>query len=105
MRQKIVEESFNRFNVEETGLKVDVERLDEAIGMVQRYVNPADIEDLLAALNELKAEPDKVQRQQRVAEVFNGLGFVQGQVITYAPYLNFLLSGNKGVGDVFGAGD
>jgi hypothetical protein len=105
MRQKIVEESFNRFHVEETGLQVDVARLDEAIGMLQRYVNPADIEGLLAALNELKAEPENVQRQQQVAEVFNGSGFVQGQVITYAPYLNFLLSGNKGVSDVFGAGD
>jgi hypothetical protein len=73
--------------------------------MLQRYVNPADIEGLLAALNELKAEPENVQRQQQVAEVFNGSGFVQGQVITYAPYLNFLLSGNKGVSDVFGAGD
>ena len=103
VRQRIDDENFSRFRVDDAGLEVDAARLSEAIEMLRNYVNPAEIEDLLLALNELKAQPDDVQRQKVVAEAFNALGFVQGQVITYAPYLSFLASGNKGVSDVFGA--
>lgn len=101
VRQRIDDESFSRFRVEGAGLKVDAERLGESIDMLRSYVNPDEIEDLLAALTELKAQPDDVQRQKTVAEAFNALGFVQAQVITYAPYLGFLASGNRGVIDMF----
>lgn len=94
MQQRIIEEDFGRFRVKDEGLHVDVARLGESIEMLQRYVNPAEIEAFLAALLELKANPDDVQCQKNVAEAFNELGFVQGQVLTYAPYVNFLLSGN-----------
>jgi hypothetical protein len=101
LRQRIVDESFGRFRVEDAGLKVDAARLGEAIEMLRTYVDPGEIEGLLAAMTELKAQPDSVQRQKHVAEAFNALGFVQGQVITYAPYLSFLLSGNRGVDELF----
>jgi hypothetical protein len=48
---------------------------------------------LLAALEELKQKPDNPQCLKRVAEAFNELGFAQGQVLAYAPYINSLLSG------------
>jgi hypothetical protein len=44
-------------------------------------------------LEELKQKPDNPQCLKRVAEAFNELGFAQGQVLVYAPYINFLFSG------------
>lgn len=93
MRIRITEEDFGRLRVRDNGAPVDVDRLNESIEMLQTYVNPAEIDKLLSALAELKAKPDDVERLANVADAFNELGFVQGQVITYAPYINFLLSG------------
>lgn len=95
MQQRIVEEDFSRLRVREKGVEVDIARLNESIEMLQKYVNPADIESLLSALAALKATPDDVACLTQVADAFNALGFVQGQVITYAPYINFLLSGDR----------
>lgn len=91
MQQKIIEEDFGRFRLRDEGVYVNTERLGESIDMLQQYVNTAEIDPLLAALFELKANPGDVQRQNNVAKAFNELGFAQGQVITYAPYLNYLL--------------
>lgn len=102
MQQRIIEEDFGRFRVKDEGLNVDAVRLGESIDMLQKYVNPAEIDALLAALVELKAKPGDVQCQQNVAEAFNELGFVQGQVLTYAPYVNFLLSDNLTEGGLAG---
>jgi hypothetical protein len=93
LRLRISEEDFSRLRVNENGVAVDVERVNETIDMLQTYVNPADIGELLAALEQLKANPDDVDCLVTVADAFNELGFVQAQVITYAPYINFLLSG------------
>jgi hypothetical protein len=56
-------------------------------------MDPREIEALLAALEELKQEPGNPQCLRSVAEAFNELGFAQGQVLVYAPYVSFLLSG------------
>ena len=69
--------------------------MSESIEMLQTYVDPVEIDALLSALEELRAKPDDVQCLVNVADAFNALGFVQGQVITYAPYINFLLSGDN----------
>ena len=95
VRQKIIENDFGRFRVGENGVDIDIERLDESIEMLQKYVDPTEIELLLSALVELKTKPDDVKCQNKVAEVFNELGFAQAQVITYAPYINFIFCGNK----------
>lgn len=93
MRLRISEEDFSRLRVRDKGVAVDVNRVSESIEMLQTYVNPDEIEALLSTLVELKAKPDDVECLVNVADAFNELGFVQGQVITYAPYINFLLSG------------
>ena len=67
--------------------------ITESIDMLLKYVDPLEIEGLLAALRELEQNPDNTQCLKRVADAFNELGFVQGQVLVYAPYINFLLSG------------
>jgi len=95
LRQRIAEEDFGRLRVREKGVAVNPERVGESIEMLKTYVDPVEIASLLSALEQLKAKPDDVQCLVNVADAFNALGFVQGQVITYAPYINFLLSGDN----------
>ena len=93
MRRRIIEEDFGRPRVSDKGVDVNVDGVTESIDMLRRYVDPQEIDALLAALEELKQTPDNPHCLQRVAEAFNELGIAQGQVLLYAPYINFLLSG------------
>jgi hypothetical protein len=95
MRRRISEEDFGRLRVRDNRVAVDPDRVSESIEMLQTYVNPDEIDLFLSALVELKEKPNDVQCLVNVADAFNALGFVQGQVITYAPYINFLLSGDN----------
>lgn len=90
LRSRITEENFSRLHV--TDKPVDVAGLRESIDMLLTYVNPEEIRPLLAAMHALAEHPADRNHLIAVADTFNQLGFVQGQVITYAPYLNFLLS-------------
>ncbi len=93
VKLRITEEDFSRLRVRNVHVAVDAGRVVEAIEMLQTYVNPAEIAGLLTALKALKANPVDIDRLVNVADAFNALGFVQGQVITYAPYINSLLTG------------
>jgi len=95
IQMKIIENDFGRFRVGDKGVDVDIERLSESIEMLQKNVDPTEIKSFLSALVELKTKPDDVKCQKNVAEAFNELGFAQSQVIIYAPYLNFMFSGNR----------
>jgi hypothetical protein len=77
---------------------INVERVDGDIQMLRQYVNEPEVEPLITALEALKTDPQSEAKQERVVEVFNGLGLWQGSVLTYAPYVGILLSD-----DVFGA--
>lgn len=93
MQQRIIEEDFSLLRARNK--EVDASGVRESIEMLQQYVDTVEIEALLAALAELEANPEDMQCLNRVAKEFNDLGFVQGQVLTYAPYINFLLSGQR----------
>ena len=93
MQRRIIEEDFSRLRVRDKGVDVNVGGITESIDMLLKYVDPLEIEGLLAALGELQQNSDNPQCLKRVADAFNELGFVQGQVLVYAPYINFLLSG------------
>jgi len=95
LRQKIIENDFGRFRVGEKGIDVDVARLDESIEMLQTNVDANEIKLFLATLVDLKAKPSDIKCQTNVADTFNDLGFAQSQVIIYAPYINFMFSGNR----------
>ncbi len=99
IQQKITENDFGRFRVGDKGIDVDIARLDESIEMLQKNVDPtlepSEIKLFLSALVALKAKPDDIKCQNNVAEAFNSLGFAQSQVIIYAPYINFMFSGNR----------
>ena len=93
LRQRIAEEDFSRLRVRDKRVAVDVDGVTESIEMLQTYVASNEIDNLLSALQELRDNPDDLECLVNVADAFNELGFVQGQVITYAPYINYLLSG------------
>ena len=73
---------------------IDVERVDDDMRMLRQHVDAEEVGPLLLALDALKAEPLSEANQLRVVETFNGLGFWQGAVLTYAPYIGVLISDN-----------
>ena len=79
--------------------KVNVEGVENAINMLERYVNNEEIQPLITALESLKQAPEDHTKLIEVATVFNELGSSQGAVLTYAPYITIMLSD-----DPFGSG-
>lgn len=78
---------------DETGFQpVNPERVEEDITMLKTYLNEDDIRSLIDSLEALKAEPENQAAFQKVVDIYNGLGFNQGAVLTYAPYLKVLVS-------------
>jgi len=71
---------------------VDGERVDDAIRLLRQYLDGAEIESLLAALQALKARPGDQASFARLIQAFDDLGPQQGAVLTYAPYIGVLLS-------------
>lgn len=72
--------------------KVHVEGIENAIRMLETYVNNEEIQPLLTALDSLKKAPQDHSKLVEVATVFNELGPSQGAVLTYAPYISIMLS-------------
>ncbi len=71
---------------------VNVEGIENAIRMLETYVNNEEIQPLLTALGSLKQAPQDHSKLVEVATVFNELGSSQGAVLTYAPYISIMLS-------------
>ena len=71
---------------------VNVEGLDNAINMVETYVQNDEVQPLLSALKSLKEQPQDHARLVEVASTFESLGSSQGAVLTYAPYIAIMLS-------------
>ena len=71
---------------------VDSERIDDSIRLLQQYLDAAELESLLAALEVIKAEPEAESSMARLVQAFDELGPRQGAVLTYAPYIGVLLS-------------
>lgn len=68
------------------------DELAMAIGMLKSYLDDASIQPFIEALEDLESDPDDEARRIEVARRFDGLGIGQGAVLTYAPYLGYLLS-------------
>jgi hypothetical protein len=71
---------------------VSVEGVDNAIEMLETYVNNEEVKPLIDALKSLSQAPQDHDRLVAVATVFNQLGASQGAVLTYAPYISIMLS-------------
>jgi len=72
--------------------KVSVEGVENAINMLETYIDNEEVQPLIKALTSLKQAPDEHARLVEVATVFNELGTSQGAVLTYAPYVSIMLS-------------
>ncbi len=71
---------------------VNAMRVEEAIQLLELYVDNEEIKPLLAALEALKTEPHSEANFSQMETAFNNLGILQGAVLTYAPYLSVLLA-------------
>ena len=71
---------------------ISVEDLDTTIQMLQQYMDAEQIKPLLNALQALKTEPESESHFAQLVTAFDELGPQQGAVLTYAPYINILLS-------------
>lgn len=76
------------------GLTVNPEKIDVALQMLRQYLNPDDIQPLLEVLEAIRNDPENSQTHNRLVDEFHRLGPMQGAVLTYAPYLKELMSGD-----------
>jgi len=93
MQQHITQEDFSCLRPNKKVIHVDVELVGTTIDMLKTYIDSDEINPLLNVLTEIKANPDNTENLQDLAVAFNELGFIQTSVLTYAPYINSLLSG------------
>ena len=66
-------------------------KLENAIQMLEQYVDDEAIKPLLSAMKSLKEDPQNESYMEQVVNEFNELGITQGAVLTYAPYISVLL--------------
>ena len=76
----------------ETDHRVNASRIDESISMLEQYLDAEELAPLLSVLRELAKNPDDGAPLDRVSEVFDNLGMLQGAVLTYAPIIAGFLS-------------
>lgn len=62
--------------------------------MLKQYLAEEDIAALIEVLEALAADPRNEALLGQLSDVFDGLGSLQGAVLTYAPYVSIVLAGN-----------
>lgn len=73
---------------------VDLHRVETSIRMLKQYLAEEDIAALLEVLEALAADPRNEALRGQLSDVFDGLGPLQGAILTYAPYISIVLAGN-----------
>ena len=73
---------------------VDLHRVETSIKMLKQYLAEEDIAPLIDVLEALAAEPRNEALLGQLSDVFDGLGVLQGAVLTYAPYVSIVLAGD-----------
>jgi hypothetical protein len=76
----------------DTSGPIKAARIEEAIAMLEQYLDVEAIAPLLERLRRLAERPEDEARLQQLFETLGELGIMQGAVLTYAPYLAILLS-------------
>lgn len=92
LKQRIVEEDFGQLAAENRTSAITKDQVDTTIRMLETYLDPTSIDELLSTLRSLAEMPGDHERLSRVAEAFNSLGVQQGPVLTYAPFFNTLVA-------------
>ena len=70
---------------------VDVARIEEAIHMLNTYVEDASVEPFVSILEALKQDPDNESLLGQLYDEFKNLGISKGAVLTYAPAIYDLI--------------
>jgi len=73
---------------------VDLYRIETSIKMLKQYLAEDDIAPLIDVLESLAADPRNEALLGQLSDVFEGLGLLQGAVLTYAPYISIVLAGD-----------
>ncbi|MGB7931800.1 MAG: hypothetical protein WCH04_06170 [Gammaproteobacteria bacterium] len=73
---------------------VDLYRVETSITMLKQYLAEEDIAPLIVVLESIAADPRNEALLGQLSDVFDGLGFLQGAVLTYAPYISIVLAGD-----------
>jgi len=73
---------------------VDLYRIETSIMMLKQYLAEEDIAPLIDVLESLAADPRNEALLGQLSDVFDGLGLLQGAVLTYAPYVSIVLAGD-----------
>ena len=74
------------------GGPIDAGRIDESIDLLKQHIVEPEIKPLLEVLESMSENPYDYALLDRLSEEFGKLGFLQGAVLTYAPYLAVILS-------------
>jgi len=73
---------------------LDAGRIETAVHMLKTYLGDAELAPLIAAMETLARTPGDAAARARVESAFGTLGIRQGAVLTYAPYLLEILTGD-----------
>jgi len=73
------------------GGSIDAGRIDESIDLLKQHVQEAEIKPMLEVLQLMSENPYDYALLDRLSEEFGKLGFLQGAVLTYAPYISTIL--------------
>ena len=73
------------------GGSIDAGRIDESIDLLKQHVQEAEIKPMLEVLELMSENPYDYALLDRLSEEFGKLGFLQGAVLTYAPYISMIL--------------
>ena len=74
---------------------VDLQRIEISIMMLKQYLAEDDIAPLIDVLESIAADPHNEALHSQLSDVFDGLGALQGAVLTYAPYISIVLAGRQ----------
>ncbi len=92
LKQRIKEEGFGKLSADNRKSAITREQVDRTIRMLETYMDPACIDELLLTLRGLAEAPGNREQLNQVVEAFNNLGIQQGQVLTYTSFFNTLVS-------------
>jgi len=70
---------------------IDAGRVDESIDLLKQHIEEPEIKPLLEVLEAMSENPYDQALLDRLSEEFGKLGFLQGAVLTYAPYISIIL--------------
>ena len=74
---------------------VDLYSIETSIRMLKQYIAEDDIAPLIEVLEAFATDPGNEALRGRMADVFAGLGRLQGAVLTYAPCISIILAGDQ----------